>query len=243
MTAADSRDDVGGYKAAWQNRVQSLRRARALLRGALRFAPKTSKYHQDLRSRIASVNALLDDMTGDKAGSPLEAKTLDETTFTQGEQTRLEEIEAAISVAALTQGTQDDLGAQQIKEQFLAPLLAAAQASGGAGRGGPSAISEIATELKGARDTIAELTRAPELTADQQATAEQSYQRGLAEGRGASIDRLVNATLGGAGAAGLTVNFNSLTASPNEARKAADVIVGGLSFQGGRPSSTERLGV
>ena len=237
MQAADSRDDVKGYKAAWKNRKGSLTRARVLLRGALKFAPPSSKYHQDIRARIAGINALLDDMTGDKAGSPLEAKDVDATTFTTGEQERLDRIDADIALAALTAPTTDDLAAQRAREGFLAPLLAAVQASGGAGRGGSSAITDIAGDLKTTRDTIAELTKAPDITADQTATAEQSYQRGLAEGKGSSIDRLVGAATGSP----ITVNYNALTASPRDAQKATETIVAGIGYQGGRPRSSTRV--
>lgn len=237
MSAADSRDDVKGYKAAWGNRKSELTRARVLLRGALKFAPPSSKYHQDIRSRIAGINALLDDMTGDKAGSPLEAKDVDATTFTTGEQERLDRIDADIALAALTAPTTDDLAAQRAREGFLAPLLAAVQASGGAGRGGSSAITDIAGDLKTTRDTIAELTKAPDITADQTATAEQSYQRGLAEGKGSSIDRLVGAATGSP----ITVNYNALTASPRDAQKATETIVAGIGYQGGRPRSSTRV--
>lgn len=237
MQAADSRDDVKGYKAAWGNRKGSLTRARVLLRGALKFAPPSSKYHQDIRARIAGINALLDDMTGDKAGSPLEAKDVDATTFTTGEQERLDRIDADIALAALTTPTSDDLAAQRAREGFLAPLLAAVQATGGAGRGGSSAITDIAGDLKTTRDTIAELTKAPDITADQQATAEQSYQRGLAEGKGSSIDRLVGAATGSP----ITVNYNALTASPRDAQKATETIVAGIGYQGGRPRSSTRV--
>lgn len=237
MQAADSRDDVKGYKAAWTNRKGSLTRARVLLRGALKFAPPSSKYHQDIRSRIAGINALLDDMTGDKAGSPLEAKDVDATTFTTGEQERLDRIDADIALAALTAPTTDDLEAQRAREKFLAPLLAAVQASGGAGRGGSQAVTDIAGDLKTTRDTIAELTKAPDITADQTATAEQSYQRGLAEGKGSSIDRLVGAATGSP----ITVNYNALTASPRDAQKATETIVAGIGYQGGRPRSSTRV--
>jgi len=237
MQAADSRDDVKGYKAAWGNRKGELQRARVLLRGALRFAPPSSKYHQDIRARIAGINAMLDDMTGDKAGSPLEAKNETASTFTEGEQERLDRLDADIALAALTTPTGDDLAAQRAREGFLAPLLAAVQASGGAGRGGSSAITEIAGDLKSTRDTIAELTKAPDITADQQATAEQSYQRGLATGRGSSIERLVGAATGSP----ITVNYNALTASPRDAAKATETIVAGIGYQGGRPRSSTRV--
>lgn len=237
MQAADSRDDVKGYKAAWGNRKGELQRARVLLRGALKFAPPSSKYHQDIRARIAGINAMLDDMTGDKAGSPLEAKNETASTFTEGEQERLDRLDADIALAALTTPTGDDLAAQRAREGFLAPLLAAVQASGGAGRGGSSAITEIAGDLKSTRDTIAELTKAPDITADQQATAEQSYQRGLATGRGSSIERLVGAATGSP----ITVNYNALTASPRDAAKATETIVAGIGYQGGRPRSSTRV--
>ena len=241
MSAADSRDDVKGYKAAWKNRKSSLERARVLLRGALKFAPPSSKYHQDIRARIAQINTYLDDMTGDKAGSPLEAKSLDETSFTAGEQEGLDKIDADIALAALTTPTDDDLAAQRRREAFLAPILAAVQASGGAGRGGSSAITDIAGELKSTRDAIADLTRAPDVTADQQATAEQSYQRGLAAGQTSFIDRLTAATIQGAQPSLVIQSY--VPPSPSEARRLADYAVGGIDFQGGRPASSQRIGV
>lgn len=241
MSAADSRDDVGGYKAAWKNRKSSLERARVLLRQALKFAPPSSKYHQDIRARIAQINTYLDDMTGDKAGSPLEAKDVDATTFTAAEQGELEGLDSKIALAALTTPTDDDLAAQRAKEQFLAPLLAAVQSSGGAGRGGASAITDIAGELKSTRDAIADLNKAPDVTADQQATAEQSYQRGLAAGQTSFIDRLTAATIQGAQPSLVIQSY--VPPSPSEARRLADYAVGGIDYQGGRPASTQRIGV
>lgn len=47
-----------------------------------------------------------------------------------------------------------------------------------------------------------------------------------------------------AGVAGgnVTVNFNALTANPQQARQAADVIVGGIGYQGGRSASSTQMG-
>lgn len=240
MQAADSRDDVRGYKRAWKNRKASLERARVLLRGALKFAPAKSKYHQDVRARIASINALLDDMTGDKAGSPLEAKEVDESTFTTAEQGRLDALDAQLALADLTETKSDDQQALRDKLAFLEPILAGAQSSGGAGRGGMSAVAELARDVKSTRDSLAELAKAPDVTADQQAQADQAFERGRVAGLGSRVDTLAQATMAGSP----TLVFQSyVPPSPSEARRLADYAVGGIGYQGGRPASSERIGV
>ena len=47
---------------------------------------------------------------------------------------------------------------------------------------------------------------------------------------------------GAAPTSNVTVNFNALTANPQQARQAADVIVGGIGYQGGRPASSTKTG-
>lgn len=240
MQAADSRDDVSGYKSAWKNRLAELKRARELLRGALKFAPPKSKYHQDIRSRIAQINALVDDMTGDKAGSPLEAKDVEPSTFTVAEQQRLDALDAQLALAELTEPTSDDQQALRDKLAFLEPILASAQADSTA-RGGMSAVAEIARDVKSTRDALTELQSRPAVvTQDQQAISDQAFERGRVAGLGARIDTLTQATLAGPPT---LVLQSYVPPSPSEARRLADYTVGGIGYQGGRPASTERIGV
>lgn len=243
MSAADSRDDVGGYRRAWKSRRSELQRARTLLRNALKFAAPGSKYHQDVRARIATLNTYLDDMTGDKAGSPLEAKDAAPQTFTKDEQKRLDKWESQIALASLDPAVNDaDKDPLKARERFLSGLLGVLQATPAlaAARGGAPAITQIANELRDTRQTLKDLNN-PNVTADQQASADQQYQRGLAAGQTSFIDRLTAATVQGAGPSLVFQSY--VPPSPSEARRLADHVVSGVDFQGGRPASTQRIGV
>lgn len=131
----------------------------------------------------------------------------------------------------------DDRAALVGKRDYLARTLAKARANPSL-YGGASAVAQLASEMTSTTRAITELD-AP--TIDQQAVADQQYQRGLAAGQTSFIDRLTAATI--QGAAPSLVIQSYVPPSPSEARRLADYAVGGIDFQGGRPASTQRIGV
>ena len=133
----------------------------------------------------------------------------------------------------------DDAKALEKKVNLLQQILD--QNPKGDGRGGYAAVKTIAGDLKSAKDALAEATKAPELTADQQSVIDQQMNKDRITAQNLAIDRLVNATVG---AAGNTLVFQSyVPPSPSEAKRLADYTVGGLNYQGGTPSSTTNVGV
>jgi hypothetical protein len=110
-----------------------------------------------------------------------------------------------------------------------------------------TAIRDVAGQLKSTRDELASLgggAAAPEVagpTADEIAQSEQKMNRERIAAQSSFIDRLVGATIGGAGN---TLVFQSyVPPSPSEAKRLADYTVGGIGYQGGTPSSREGIGV
>lgn len=256
MREADTRDDQGAFDKAWRVRKDQLTKAITLITAAVGESSPSSTWNRELRAQLARLRGDDADLGakpspvmdapdtggGGDGGAGGGGEPPPETTFSGSEQARLAELEAGIALAALTEGTVDDRAALQAKLDFLTPILAAATATQGRGRGGFGAITEIANDLRGTRDNLQQLTDAANTpTADQQQLIDQARSQGLAQGQTAFIDRLAGATMQGAGQ---TLVFQSyVPPSPTEAKRLADYTVGGIGFQGQSPSSTERVGV
>jgi len=172
----------------------------------------------------------------------------DPTTYTVAEQKRLDELNRDEALAALTETTTDDIAAETAKRDWLAGILESAKQNPAA-RGGPSAVTQIANELKSTTDSLVQLTKPPDVTADMQAQLDQANERTRIATESARVNAGVLAAFTGSGdigaggssaygaAGGVTVNFQSyVPPSPQEARRLADHTVAGLGYQGAPPS-------
>ena len=210
-----------------------LRRIKAAFGG--KYKPKGARL-TTLKQNQADVEGLI--ATNNAAKFPSAALT-DETTYSADEQKQLDELGRQLAMAELTTEITDDQGVLAAKEKYLAGILNGAGM--GAGRGGVTAVTQIAGDLKSTRDQLAGLTpTTPGITPDQQAQADQAARNQTLAAQSAAIDRLVGATLGGSP----TLVFQSyVPPSPTEARRLADYTVGGIGYQGGTQSSKDSVGI
>ncbi len=217
--------------AARGKRTGALGRERDLLTAALKLAggPKASSaWARALRKRLGETNIGLKDAAADSfdQGTP--------DTFTEAQQKQLDKIEADVSLAGLTDTKTDDIAALTAKEQFLTPLLSAAQQAGRS-----TAVSEIAGMISSTRDALKEATKPPDITADQQLTTDQAFKRGVASEQAKMVNRTIDRAF-----AGPTVVVNTLhPGDPATVRAIGDAAAAGFGYQQPRPASTVRVGV
>jgi TP901 family phage tail tape measure protein len=246
MTAADNKDDQAGYNSAFDHRKTTLGNLQGKLKTAydlaLKYAPN-STWTQSLKGQLAALGVSLSEMPASpETITPEQAAAAAETTFSVSEQAQLDEFARQIAMAELTPELTDDQAALAQKESLLSSILSGAGM--GAGRGGVTAVTQIAGELKSTRDQIAGLaggtSTTPGITADQQAQADQAARNQTMAAQSAAIDRLVGATMGGSP----TLVFQSyVPPSPTEARRLADYTVGGIGYQGATQSSKDSVGI
>ena len=246
MSIADNKDDQPGYASAFNHRKKTL----GLLQGklktaynlALKYAPN-STWTQSLKAQLTTLGVSLSEMPANpETITPEDAAAAAETTFSVSEQAQLDEFGRQIAMAELTPELTDDQAALARKESLLSTILSGA--GNGAGRGGVTAVTQIASELKSTRDQIAGLaggsSSTPGISADQQAQADQAARNQTMAAQSAAIDRLVGATMGGSP----TLVFQSyVPPSPTEARRLADYTVGGIGYQGATQSSKDSVGI
>ena len=247
MTTADNKDDQAGYNSAFNHRKTTLGSLQGKLKTAydlaLKYAPN-STWTQSLKGQLAALGVSLSEMPANaETITPEQAAAAAETTFSVSEQAQLDEFGRQIAMAELTPQLTDDQAALAGKESLLSTILSGA--GNGAGRGGVTAVTQIASELKSTRDQIAGLaggtSSAPSgITPDQQAQADQAARNQTMAAQSAAIDRLVGATMGGSP----TLVFQSyVPPSPTEARRLADYTVGGIGYQGATQSSKDSVGI
>ena len=237
--------ETKGDSAAWTTNQKAVAGALALelsrIKAALRskFKPKGARL-TTLKQNQADVEGLIASNNAAKFPS---AAAADETTYNADEQRNLDDLGRQLALAELTPEITDDQGVLAAKEKYLAGILSGAGM--GAGRGGVTAVTQIATDLKSTRDQIAGLTGSSPsgpagITPDQQAQMDQAARNQTMAAQSAAIDRLVGATLGGSP----TLVFQSyVPPSPTEARRLADYTVGGIGYQGATQSSKDTVGI
>ena len=243
MQQADLRDDQGAYNTAYDGRKKQIQKAIDLLKVAVKLGPKGGAWAQAMRKQLSSLGV-------DVLQKPEDVvdKAPDPSTYTETEQKRLDELNRDEALAALTETTTDDIAAETAKRDWLQGILADAVRNPAA-RGGASAITAIAGELKSTTDSLANLTKAPDVSADLQAQIDQGKERERIANESAKNNAAVLAAFTGSGdigaggpnayraAGGVTVNFQSyVPPSPQEARRLADYTVGGIGYQGAPPS-------
>ena len=87
----------------------------------------------------------------------------DATTYTPEEQRAIDELNKRLALAGLTTGTADDRSVLEELNKYLGDILFGA--GNGEGRGGASAITQIANDIKSTRDQIVGLGSTPDQTA------------------------------------------------------------------------------
>lgn len=255
MSTADGRNDQKGYNAAKRKRESELRWALHALQYEHGKAKKGSQWERDTRQAIAQITGDLQ-ATAQASSTPPAAPS----ELTVAEQARLDQINASIALASLTADRADDVAGAQALVGFLTPILASAVADPAA-RGGVTAITDLAGQLKSAQDNLAALT-APAAsaaatdtgtadTSDLQAQLAQAVSRAQNAEAAATINAQALSVLGGPGDIGTggsmarsAVIFQSyVPPSPSEALRLANYVVGGLDHQGITTSPRETLGV
>ena len=243
MNTAETSGDAGLYEKNKKAVADALKLELKRIKDAFvgKFKPKGARLTM-LRQNQADVEGLI--ATNNAAKFPSAA---DETTYSSDEQKQLDELGRQLAMAELTTEITDDQGVLAAKEKYLAGILNGAGM--GAGRGGVTAVTQIAGDLKSTRDQIAGLAGGtssapdigtPGISADQQAQADQAARNQTMAAQSAAIDRLVGATLGGSP----TLVFQSyVPPSPTEARRLADYTVGGIGYQGATQSSKDSVGI
>ena len=247
MDTAQELQREKAFEKAKAKKIKLLELERTRLRGALKGAKGSRR--TDLRAKLANVENDLARTRKSAYTPPEVADSVDTskgTPLDQNMQRMIDGYDAKVALAELNDNPldpatlKDNIAPLTEKAGYLQRALAAAQADPGR-FGGPSVVASLARDLKSTRDQITDLNKAPSVTADQQAASDQQYQRGLAAGQTSFIDRLTAATVQGAGPSLVFQSY--VPPSPSEARRLADHVVSGVDFQGGRPASSQRIGV
>lgn len=263
MSDADRKGDQGAYTAARTNRRRATSGLIVLLQRALSLAKPGSAYARQLREQLVSLGgqAALSGVAptdtnlgdfggelGDPALSGAESGGGAPETFTDAEKARLSEINRDVALAALTEGLGDDTTAAGSLVSFLTSALSSAQ-SGGRGN---DAITDIADQLKTARENLSSLTGGGggNDNPDLQAQLEQEKQRSaaLAEGnrtQSALLGALTSSNDVGIGL-GNQQSFYISTLHPGDPatlRAIGDAAVSGIGLQPIKTSPRQTLGV
>lgn len=260
MELADRRDDDTLYGRAQGQRQAALNTLRGLLEQAQALAVKAGNetFAQDLTERIGQVDLGLEDAaaamnveeTPEQKAAAEAADRLADTGMTDAERANMTRIDRDIALAALTKTLDDDKTAAGEKVAFLEQILGAAMID--PARGGDATITDLAGQLRQARDNAESLaggTVANE-SADLQAQIEQERTRTRVAERERDIDR---AALGafqgfrGAGAGGLapTIVINQQNLVPGSSdvlRRVGDAAAAGFDVQGYKRGTTVRVG-
>jgi len=233
MDTYQQRGDSGKWRKAKARQARYLGLERDYVAAILRHPGRSKgarlQVMKSLRAQIAN------DIETNKAAEFSKAES---ATYTKAEQDKITGFGAKLAIASLTATLDDDRAVLGQENTFLTNLW---NSSISKGQRGNQAIIDVAGDLKSVRDQIAGLTpTTPDITADQQAQADQTARNQTMAAQSAAIDRLAGATLGGSP----TLVFQSyVPPSPTEARRLADYTVGGIGYQGGTQSSKDSVGI
>lgn len=245
MGTANAAHDAAGYERAKKLRMARLGKLRGLVQAAFdALRVKGGVAGTGLLADLASLDGEI--QTAADSTFDVEEQT---GAYTSDEQRQLDLLDQAVALATLTDdGNRDDLQAVKGRESYLSQVLASAQAAGRPA----SAITQIATDLKQARDAAVSL--AQDRTPDMQAQLDQANRRADLEATNARLNAQILSAfaspgdMGGGGrnafgaATVVTQNFNMLhPGDPRTQQQIASVAIGGASFQGGITSP--RIGV
>jgi hypothetical protein len=261
MALADRRDDDPAYESARGKRDTALGALRKLLEQAQAAAKKAKAgdYALELEGQLGKTDVDIADNAAAKPDqSETEADRIADTGMTDAERARMSEIDARIAQAALTPDLQDDKDRAAEKVSLLEQVLGEVQADM-EHRGGFDVITDIAGQLKTARDNVTSLTSGGGgLTNDNpdlQAQLDQERARRVAAEDDARINRQALEVFGGGGdigtggrnamqaAGGTTINVSTLhPGDPATLRAIGDAAAGGFGLQSSRPSPRVRVG-
>lgn len=187
MSDAARRGDPGAHAVARGRRTTALKDLIGVLQQALRLANPKSAYARQLReklSRLGGASAVAggrpdggEVLAAEQEDAPELASPFDDSGLTEQERAQLASLEAARSLAALTETLDDDKATAGQAAGFLERMLGAALAD--PARGGAPVIKQLADQLGNVRGELDALTtgRGTVENQDLQAQLDQANER------------------------------------------------------------------
>jgi TP901 family phage tail tape measure protein len=260
MDDADRVDDQRGFDRARDRRAAKLRDLVGVLQRAYGLAAPNTDYFRGLQEKLSQLggDAAVQGQTSGFGGElgQVEAAQLEvePEAMTAAERARLQDLDAASSLAALTTSLDDDRQAARERVGFLEGILAAVQTD--PARGGSASIREIADLVKTARDNLDSLTGGSQTNdnADLQARFEQERTGRINAERDRDINAGALRVFGGSGdigaggvnaaaaASGPQIVINTLhPGDPATLNAIGLAATAGIGLQGLRQSSHDRI--
>lgn len=252
MRLADQNDDQAAYDKAKGQRDTALGKYRAMLKAAGEHVPDNSAYGREIAKGISGVDVDI----AENRDAEINIDAAPEPDLTDAEKTRLGEINKGIALAALTETLEDDKTAAGDLVTFLQGVLD--QAVGGQRPADDSFITDIAGQLKQAKDNVASLTgNGTNTNQDVQAQIDQAREQARVATESARINAQALAVFAGTGDIGTggvnalaaarsaptVVNNYNMPGAPHVLRAIGDAATQGQSMQPYIKSSVERLGI
>ena len=245
METAAKTGDAGAWGAARSKRAGLLATLRDKYDLAVKHAKTDTRFAAELEGKLAGVQGDIADVDAAAFEAP---DLFDGAGMTKAERDAFAGIEARGALAALTAPLDDDRAAAAEKVGFLEQILGAAMND--PSRGGPSAIADLAGQLKTARENLAAFTggSAANDNADLQAQIDQQRQRADIAERNVQINAQALSVFQGAGDIGMggpriVQNINTLhPGDPRTLDAVASAAVGGMRQQAYVPKTRTSLG-
>lgn len=171
MRVADTKGDAKAYGTAKASRARLLGNLIAVLKRAYGLSSKNTDYGRSLKRLLSQAGVDLADTNAATITAPAAPELL-----TDAEKQALGGLEAAVSVAGLTEGAADDIAAGTGLVGFWQGVFDRAQRSGNS-----AFIKEAADSLKTARDTLGDLTRLPDTSEVQRPPSPEEIAKAAAE--------------------------------------------------------------
>lgn len=255
MATASKKGDGKGWQSAKTARDAILKTLQGKYKKALGLAAPGSNFAAELEGKLAGIEGDIADSAAEifepeltKAEQDAKDATdrLSDTGMTDEERNQLAALQAGVSLAALTPGTDDDKTAAQGLEGFLTGALQRAQAD--PSRGGAASVRDIADQLKSARDNVASFSGAgANDNADLQAQLEQARTATSVALRNSEIDSRALSVYQGWSAqqqpAIVQNNYMLHPGSPEVQTAVAEAAVAGMSYQANRQSPRTNSGL
>jgi TP901 family phage tail tape measure protein len=255
MQLADNRGDAKGYATAKGQRIGALQQLQLLIGRALKHVAPGSPYALKLREELGNEELNREGVEGEGFASVSNkvAEAEENSGMTEAEERQLKQIEAGVSLAALTPDLGDDKARAQQLVSFLEGVLGEVQSEPGA-RGGDSSIKSIADAVKSARGNLESLSggTATNENADLQAQITQANERAELSARQTQIAEGALAVFGGPGDIGAggqnaraAVIQNVYTLHPGDPRTLSAIgaaATAGIGLQGSRRAVRQTVG-
>lgn len=154
--------ETNGDSAAWTTNQKAV--AGALNLELRRIKSALNSKYKPKGARLTTLKQNQADVLGLIASNKVaKFPSADATTYTPEEQRAIDELNKRLALAGLTTGTADDRSVLEELNKYLGDILFGA--GNGEGRGGASAITQIANDIKSTRDQIVGLGSTPDQTA------------------------------------------------------------------------------